>query len=77
MTGVEHLSVEQKSSLIKTLSNYKDLFTGSLGNWVGKPIKLKLKPDAVPVLQKPYGIPHYLIEEVKAKVVELESLNII
>eukprot|EP00957_Ditylum_brightwellii_P053342 4043355-Ditylum_brightwellii.AAC.1 len=52
-----HLSVSQCQDLIHLFSDYEDLFDGSIGTIPGKPVSLKLKPDAKPFCSQAYTIP--------------------
>ena len=43
-----HLSKSEQEDLFNLLSNYKDLFDGTLGKFTGEPYDIKLKPGATP-----------------------------
>ena len=44
----EHLTNDQKLKLMQLLSNYEELFDGSLGDWKTTPVSVDLKEDAKP-----------------------------
>jgi hypothetical protein len=54
--GVD-LTTNQQALLFKTLSDHNAVFQGDKGRYTGKPVKIRLKPDAVPKRAKPYDIP--------------------
>ncbi len=51
------LTTDQQALLFHTLSDHDAVFQGGKGNYTGKPVKIRLKPDAVPIRAKPYAIP--------------------
>ena len=51
------LTTDQQALLFHTLSDHDAVFQGGRGNYTGEPVKLCLKPDAVPIRAKPYAIP--------------------
>ena len=53
----EHLTTDEQSKLLIVLRRYEKTFDGGLGLWKTTPVKLELKPDAVPYHAKPYPIP--------------------
>ena len=58
------------------ISEYKDVFTG-LGKFPGKPYKIHLKDDAVPVTYSPRRVPKHLHERLKSTLNRLEQAKII
>ena len=52
-----HLTEQQRTALLKTLSSVTRLFSGELGTYEGKKISLELKEGAEPVHCKPYAVP--------------------
>ena len=43
-----HLGASDQEKLLKLLTEFKDLFDGTLGDWNTEPVSLKLKKDAKP-----------------------------
>ena len=64
-----HLSLHQRTQLLKLLTEFEDLFDGTLGEWDTDPVSLELKPDVKPYAGKPYPVPRShrdtLIKEVQ------------
>ena len=46
-----------KSTLIELFSQYKELFSGSLGEVPGVKVKLNVKDNVIPFHSRPYSIP--------------------
>ena len=67
----KHLSEYQQKELARVLNKFPKLFDGNLGHYTGRKVHLDIKPDAIPVHQKPYAVPK-LHEEVFKK--ELQHL---
>ncbi len=51
-----YLTTDEQSKLLAVLHRYEKIFDGGLGLWKTTPVKLELKPDAVPYHAKPYPI---------------------
>jgi hypothetical protein len=47
------LTTDQQALLFKTLSDHNAVFQGGKGNYTGEPVKIRLKPNAVPKRAKP------------------------
>ncbi len=53
----KHLSVPDQEKLLKLLTEFKDLFDGTLGDWDTEPVSLKLKEDAKPYHGRQFPTP--------------------
>ena len=73
----EHLTNDQKLKLRQLLSNYEELFDGSLGNWKTSPVSVDLKEDAKPYHSRPYSVPHIHKEQFKKELDSLEKIGIL
>ena len=52
-----HLSIRQQNSLLELLTDFEDLFDGTLGDWRTKPVGFRLKPGAKPFhARRAYGV---------------------
>ena len=60
----------------EVLNEYKDVFSG-IGKFPGKPYKIHLKADAIPVTYPPRRVPKRLQERLKNTLDRLEKANII
>ena len=56
---------------------FPELFTGKIGKYKGKQIKLMIKEDAVPLAQAPRRIPIHLMEKAEAKVEQLLKEDVV
>ena len=59
------------------LKKYEPLFDGSLGTWNTAPIKIELKPDAIPYYCKPYPVPFSQEQKLKEEVERLVEWGIL
>ena len=50
----KHLSVPDQEKLLKLLTEFEDLFDGTLGDWDTEPVSLKLKEGAKPYHGRPF-----------------------
>ena len=48
---INHLSTNQKGSLLQLLQTYEPLFDGTLGKWIGEDYDVELREDATPITQ--------------------------
>ena len=53
-----HLTELERAQLLALLMTHESLFNGQLGTWKGRPVDIKLKPEAAPYHAKAYKIPH-------------------
>ena len=53
----KHLSVPDKEKLLKLLTEFEDLFDGTLGDWDTEPVSLKLKEGARSYHGRPFPTP--------------------
>jgi hypothetical protein len=63
-----HLTTDKQSKLLIVLRRYKKIFDGGL--WKATPVKLELKPDAVPY-HAPYPIPRSRKETTRKEIERL------
>ena len=54
----DHLNEEEKEKLKHVLEEHTELFDGKLGCYPHEKFHIKIKPDAVPVWQRPFPIPY-------------------
>eukprot|EP00804_Cyclotella_cryptica_P028581 CCRYP_015837-RA/>CCRYP_015837-RA protein AED:0.30 eAED:0.30 QI:0/-1/0/1/-1/1/1/0/76 len=47
-TNCTHLSLQDKNKLLELLTEYDELFDGTLGDWNTDPVSLELKEGAKP-----------------------------
>ena len=52
-----HLSKDHQSQLLDLLTDFEDLFDGTLGTWNTEPVTFQLKEGAKPYHGKPYPVP--------------------
>ena len=50
----KHLSVPDQKKLLKLLTEFEDLFDGTLSDWDTEPVSLKLKEGAKPCHGRPF-----------------------
>ena len=50
----KHLSVPDQEKLLKLLTEFEDLFDGTLGDWDTEPVLLKVKEGAKPYHHMPF-----------------------
>ena len=72
-----HLSLHQRTSLLKLLTKFEELFDGTLGEWDTEPVSLELKEGAKPYAGKPYPIPRIHRETLKKEVERLCELGVL
>ena len=58
MEQCTEVSEEGKIKLLALFCKCESVFDGTLETWNTAPIKLELKPDAVPCHSKPFPVPH-------------------
>ena len=52
----KHLSVPDQEKLLKLLTEFEDLFDGTLGDWDTELVSLKLKEGAKPYHDRPFQL---------------------
>ncbi len=52
-----HLNNSDQEKLLKLLTEFEDLFDGTLGDWDTEPVSLKLKEGAKPYHGRPFPTP--------------------
>jgi hypothetical protein len=55
----KHLSLHAQNKLLDLLTEYEDLFYGTLGEWNTEPVHLELKEGAKPFHGRPFPVPKY------------------
>ena len=73
----EHLDPSQQKDLLKLLSEFEELFDGTLGDWKTDPVGFKLKPGAKPYHSKPYPVPRVHLETLKKEIKRLCELGVL
>ncbi len=73
----KHLSVPDQEKLLKLLTEFEDLFDGTLGDWDTEPVSLKLKEGAKPYHGRPFPTPKAHKETLKKEVQRLCELGIL
>ena len=51
------LNAEERTLLLNLIQYFKDLFDGTLGDWVTEPVNLELNPDSKPFNSRYYPFP--------------------
>ena len=70
-TAPEHISTDGRSqseidlNMGNIIEQFPNVFSNSTGKFKGRPIKLHIKPDAVPVIQPPRRIPLHYVSRLK------------
>ena len=52
-TQCQHLTLTQRTDLLKLLEKFKEFFDGKIGNWKTDLVDFKIKEDAKPVCLPP------------------------
>ena len=73
----KHLSVPDQEKLLKLLTEFEDLFDGTLGDWGTEPVSLKLKEGVKPYLGRPFPTPKAPKETLKKEVQMLCELEVL
>ena len=73
----KHLSVPDQKKLLKLLTEFEDLFDGTLGDWDTEPVSLKLKEDAKLYHGRPFPTPKAHKETIKKEVQRLCELGVL
>eukprot|EP00804_Cyclotella_cryptica_P022590 CCRYP_009472-RA/>CCRYP_009472-RA protein AED:0.39 eAED:0.39 QI:0/-1/0/1/-1/1/1/0/111 len=56
-TNCTHLSLQDQNSLLELLTEFEELFDGTLGDWNTDPVSLELKEGAKPYHGRAYPVP--------------------
>ena len=72
-----HLSKSEQEDLFNLLSNYKDLFDGTLGRFTGKPYDIKLKPNVTPQHVRSFPVPKLHELTLKTELDRLVKLGVL
>ena len=56
-TQCKHLDTHQQKELLNLLTEFEDLFDGTLGSWETEPVHLETKEGATPYHGRPYPVP--------------------
>jgi hypothetical protein len=73
----EHLTPHEQEQLKELLCKYESLIDGMLGQWVGDPYKIQLKPDAKPYHTKAFPVPCAHLDIFKCKIEWYVKLGIL
>ncbi len=52
-----HLSLQDQNKLLELLTEYEELFDGTLGDWNTEPISFELKEGTKPYHGRPFPVP--------------------
>jgi hypothetical protein len=72
-----HLTDFQRTLLMALLGKHEALFDGTLGEWKGDLVDIKLKPDATPYHTKAYPIAHIHEATFKKDLDRLELIGVL
>jgi hypothetical protein len=72
-----HISIKERTALLKLLLRYEDLFDGTLGTWNGPEIDLKVTKDAVPYFAKPFPVTQIHERTLKIEIDRLVKLGVL
>ena len=73
----KHLSIPDQEKLLKLLTEFEDLFNGTLGDWDTEPVSLKLMEGAKPYHGRPFPTPKAEKETLKKEVQQLCELAVL
>ncbi len=72
-----HLSLGQQEQLLEVLTEFEDLFNGTLGDWKTKPVSYALKEGMKPYHGRPYPDPKVYKETLMKDLNRLCELGIL
>ena len=75
--GAKHLNTKEKELLYKLLSQYQDVFDGTLGAWKTEPVEFEMHDDAKPHNQRYYPVPHLYKKTFKKELDRLVKLGVL
>ena len=73
----DHLSVPERHKLLELLTEFEELFDGTLGDFKTDPISFELKEGAKAFHGRPFPIPHIHLETLKREVERLVELGVL
>ena len=56
-TNCTHLSLQDQNILLELLTEYEELFDGTLGDWNSEPVSFELKKGTKPYHGRPFPVP--------------------
>jgi hypothetical protein len=56
-TNCTHISLQDQNKLLELLTEFEELFDGTLGDWKTEPVSFELKEGAKPYHGRPYPVP--------------------
>lgn len=72
-----HLTKNHQKDLVVFLQKYQKPFSGKLGKYGGKKIKLEVHPDAIPVHARPYSVPRSQLNVFKRELEHLIEIGVL
>ena len=72
-----HLTRTERIELLKLLTEFEELFDGTLGDWKTSPVSLKLKPGSKPYHGKAFPVPRIHRDTLRKEVNRLEQLGVL
>ena len=73
----DNLNDKQKKQLLLLLREIEELFDGTLGRWKTTPVKIELKPGAMPVNARWYPVPRINKETFKRELMRLVKIRVL
>ena len=73
----KHLTRTEREKLIQLLTDFEELFDGTLGDWKTSPVSLKLKEGIRPYHGKAYPVPHIHKDTLKKEVDRLVEIGVL
>jgi hypothetical protein len=73
----DHLTPEQQEQLEQLLRKYESLTDGTLGQWVGDPYEIQLKPGAKPYHAKAFPVPRVHLDVFKREIERYVKLGVL
>jgi hypothetical protein len=73
----DHLTPEQQEQLEQLLHKYESLTDGTLGQWVGDPYEIQLKPGAKPYHAKAFPVPRVHLDVFKREIERYVKLGVL
>ena len=73
----EHLLATQRQDLERLFRKFDRLFSGALGRYPHRQLRIEVQPDAVPIHTRPYGVPQAHANVFKKELEHLVSLGVL
>ena len=73
----QHLTSAEKQDLLKLLTEFKQLFDGTLGDWDTPPVHLELKEGAKPYHGRAFPVPFIHKDTLRKEVERLKKLGVL